>query len=189
MKYIFPLFIVLMTIGFFGTSHTQAAGTNCDAVDVLDSGISVNFVYYCNKAHPKGAWDIFPEVRRTWESVRLPNVISEQRTRDAAAYNWRPDGCSAAASYDWMILTSASGLVYPSQLFQSACNEHDYCYAQPGASKQGCDDAFLQNLQFICRVANNGPRCYEVSISMYSGVFTFGWDAYHNAQNWARRNL
>lgn len=189
--------VLITLLAFAFPAYVSAQGTSCSSIDVQNSGDTISFNYWCYFPVPKGWWDVIPEYDATYESRRVPYVASTEQSRSAARQGWTTDGCSGPEIDNTPItnglgifLPSNSGLVTPNDLFEAACVEHDYCYATHGATKQTCDLNFLNNMNYICRIANNGIGCYDVTSIMFTAVVAApdAQNAYDNAQNFARNN-
>ena len=73
--------------------------------------------------------------------------------------------------------------------FSTACQTHDKCYDTCGATQNGCDEKFLEDMQSICesRYASAGS-CNELANIYYGAVQNYGQGAFANAQKAACDN-
>lgn len=87
----------------------------------------------------------------------------------------RADGCSGGPDWD-------------KKRFRAACNEHDKCYASPGASKDECDYSLLVNMNAICSnyfvTCATDARAYYITLVHAKEA----QKSYDDGQAWQARN-
>jgi hypothetical protein len=73
--------------------------------------------------------------------------------------------------------------------FTPACNEHDTCYENCGATQAGCDAEFLADMADSCRAAYPGLAntlkrfaCYDLASAFYAAVSIMGGEFYAAGQ-------
>jgi hypothetical protein len=157
------LFLVLAALILM--PNTADAHSGCDRVRQLSSGGSYYLKYYCYQVEAGPWWAPWDTTTtRTYRSEAVP-----YRSHSS----WGPtDGCSIPASIEGIELdaTQRSNLMFR---FESACNEHDYCYSSTRsyATKSRCDNEFLYNMYFICdHVILQALGCYHEASVMYLAV-------------------
>ena len=70
------------------------------------------------------------------------------------------DGCSVPKNLDnaskWKKMALLPAYHYKG-VFREACNNHDRCYATPGAVKPQCERNFLRDMSRACKIRDGGP--------------------------------
>ena len=105
---------------------------------------------------------------------------------NATPYNqggewWSSDGCSVVRDYGWAKYGGRWGWFN----FHHACVHHDGCYRHHWASKETCDQWFLNDMRASCRaIAKRYPKlsehaCRDRAWWYYQGVRIFGRQAYN----------
>ncbi len=97
----------------------------------------------------------------------------------------QPNGCGPEG-WGEMVPDNPTGCEDTS--FLAACNEHDICYGTCGSSKDGCDSAFLGEVEplsgmlGVCVQSSCAVRCSENVYLYYGAVHNYGESAYESAQ-------
>lgn len=94
-----------------------------------------------------------------------------------------PNRCGPVDVFGVLVPDCPLGVV----CFSQACNSHDLCYAMCGTSRDGCDNAFFEDLTSICARSLAGTvqrfsRCLALAYVYWQSVVRFGQAAFDVSQ-------